>query len=239
MNQGATIFGTEFAMNNVIFPEMLGTSVMAFFTKKHLGVNVDEICRVFSIERDKVYLPIQKHTDTIQVVSSGLETKIADSVLTQRKGILIGVQVADCVPVLCYDSKKILAGAMHAGWRGTASQIVKKTLACMINEFGSSPEDIKIAFGPSIRWCCYHVGIEVKEAIYEATGEGNYYLQQDGKYCIDLALANHYQAISMGIPEENIWISQECTYCNPEDYHSYRYEKTYKGAQGGFIGIFY
>jgi len=225
-------------MNNVIFPGIFDNSVKAFFTRKPLGVNVGEICRVFSIERDKVYLPAQKHTDNIQVISSNLETKIADSVLTGRKGVLIGVQVADCVPVLCHDTKQLLVGAVHAGWRGTASQILRKTLARMIDEFGSSPEDIKIAFGPSIRWTCYRVGIEVKEAICKATGEGNYYIEQDGKYCIDLASANHYQAISMGVPEENIWISQECTHCNPENYHSYRYEKTYKGAQGGFIGIF-
>jgi hypothetical protein len=225
-------------MNNMIFPEIFDNSVKAFFTRKPLGVNIEEICRILSIERGNVYLPVQKHTAHVQVISSDLETKVADSVLTERKGILIGVQVADCVPVICYDSKKLLIGAVHAGWRGTASQIVKKTLTCMIEEFGSSPEDINIAFGPSIRWRCYHVGMEVQEAIHEATGDGNYYLQENGKYYVDLASANRYQALSLGIPEENIWISHDCTYCNPEDYHSYRYEKTYNGAQGGFIGIF-
>jgi YfiH family protein len=225
-------------MSNMVFPEIFGNSVKAFFTRKSLGVNIEEICSILSIAKGNVYLPMQRHTDNVQVISAGLETKIADGVLTGRKGILIGVQVADCVPALLYDSKRLLAGAVHAGWRGTASQILKKTIACMIEEFGSSPSDIKIALGPSIRWSCYHVGMEVKEAIYEATGEGNYYLQQDGKYCVDLASANQYQAISMGVPEENVWTSHECTYCSPEDYHSYRYEKTYNGAQGGFIGMF-
>jgi hypothetical protein len=225
-------------MNNLIFPEIFSDSVKAFFTRKPLGINVDEICRILAIEKCNVYLPVQKHTDNVQVIGSDLETKVADSVLTGRKGILIGIQVADCVPVICYDEKKMLIGAVHAGWRGTASQIVKKTLSCMIENFGSFPEDIKIAFGPSIRWRCYHVERDVQEAIYEATGEGNYYLQESGKYCVDLASANRYQALSLGIPEENIWISHDCTYCNPEDYHSYRYEKAYNGAQGGFIGIF-
>jgi YfiH family protein len=224
-------------MNNVIFPEILDASVTAFFTKKPLGVNVEEICRIFSVEKDKVYLPIQRHTDNVQVISSDLDTKIADSVLTERKNILIGVQVADCVPVLFRDAKKLLVGAVHAGWRGTASQIIKKTIVCMIQEFGSSPSDIKMALGPCIKWSCYQVGVEVKEAVCEATGEGYYYLKQDGEWYIDLASANRCQAISMGVSEKNIWISPECTYCNPKDYHSYRYEKTYNGAQGGFIGI--
>ncbi len=212
--------------------------VKAFFTKKTIGVNIEEICHALSIQRDNVYLPMQRHTDKVQVVKTDLIPKIADAVLTRRKGILIGVKVADCVPVLFSDMKKSVVGAVHAGWRGTAAQIVKKAIALMIKDFGSSPEDIKLALGPSIRWSCYHVGHEVKDAIYEATGEGEYYLQRDGKYCIDLASANRYQAISMGVPEENIWVSHECTYCNSKEYYSYRYTKTLNGSQGGFIGIF-
>src|SRR4030042_1913790 len=168
-------------MKNMIVPGIFDNSVNAFFTRKPLCINIDEICRILAIEKHNVYLPVQKHTDIVQVISSDPETKIADSVLTERKGILIGVQVADCVPVLCYDPVTLSIGAIHAGWRGTASQIVKKTITCMVEEFGSSPGDIKIAFGPSIRWSCYHVGKEVKEAICDATGDGNYYLKEEGK----------------------------------------------------------
>lgn len=224
-------------MNNVIFPEIFDSSVTAFFTRKPLGVNIEEICHFFSVVKNNIYLPIQRHTDNIQVIRSDLDTRIADSVITKRKGILIGVQVADCVPILFYDSKRLLVGAVHTGWKGTASRITKKTIACMTQELGSSPADIKMAIGPSIKWRCYQVGVAVKEAVCDATGEGDYYLKQDGRWYIDLASANHCQAISMGVSEENIWISSECTFCNPKDYHSYRYEKTYKGAQGGFIGI--
>jgi YfiH family protein len=225
-------------MSRLIFPEIFNNSIKAFFTKKSIGVNIEEICRTFSIKKNDVYLPIQRHTDKVQVVKTDLNPRIADAVLTRRKGILLGVKVADCVPVLFSDTQRSVIGAVHAGWRGTAAQIVKKAIALMIKDFGSSLEDIKLAFGPSIRWSCYHVGHEVKDAIYEATGEGKYYLQRDGKYCIDLASANIYQAISMGIPEENIWVSHECTYCNPREYYSYRYTKILNGSQGGFIGIF-
>lgn len=212
--------------------------VKAFFTRKSPGMNIDEICHILSIKRNNVYLPIQKHTDTVHVIRAGIDQKIADAVLTNRRDILIGIQVADCVPILIIDKKKYVVGAVHAGWRGTAAQIVKKTIRLMSEHFGSLSEDIKIALGPSIRWSCYYVGQEVKDAIFEATGKGEYYLQRDGGYCIDLASANVCQAKSVGIPEENIWISHECTYCNPNEYHSYRYTKNLNGAQGGFIGIF-
>ncbi|MEW6162547.1 MAG: peptidoglycan editing factor PgeF [Nitrospirota bacterium] len=236
-------------MNRLIFPnvfdpvrkpgqDFFSNRVKAFFTRKSLGVNIEEICSILSIKREDVYLPVQRHTDKIQVIRTDLNPKIADAVLTKRKGILIGVQVADCVPILFSDIKRLIVGAVHAGWKGTAAQIVKKTIKLMVRDFYSSPEDIKIALGPSIRWSCYHVDSKVKDAVRKATGEGEYYLQRDGGYCIDLSSANMYQALSMGIPEGNIWISHECTYCNPKEYYSYRYVKDRTGRQGGFIGIF-
>jgi copper oxidase (laccase) domain-containing protein len=69
-------------------------------------------------------------------------------------------------------------------------------------------------------------------------GEGKYYMPVDGKYYVDLPAANVLQALSMGIPEENIWTSNICSHCNPQDFHSYRYHREYSGRQGGFIGVF-
>ena len=108
----------------------------------------------------------------------------------------------------------------------------------MSEGFGSLPPDIRMALGPSIRWGCYEVDREVKDAVCEASGEGEYFIEgRDGKYSVDLCSANIYQALSAGIPEENIWSSDECTYCNPGEYYSYRYDKVIRGSQGGFIGI--
>ena len=79
---------------------------------------------------------------------------------------------------------------------------------------------------------------EVKEAISKATGRGRYYrINGSGTYALDLSSANIIQMMSLGIPASNIWISEECTFCNPEKYYSYRYSKSYEGNQGGFIGI--
>lgn len=224
-------------MNSLIFPDIFNSSVSAFFTRKFLGAHIEEICDLLSIQRGEIYFPIQRHTDKIHILNSDLRPEIADAVITERKGVLIGVQVADCVPILLNDRRRSVVGAVHAGWRGTAAQIIKKTIELMHRNFHSFPEDIKIALGPSIRWSCYEVGEEVIEAIYKATGEGEYFLQRDGGYCVDLPTANMYQALSMGIPEENIWVSNECTYCSPMEYYSSRFSKGHTGKQGGFIGI--
>ncbi len=225
-------------MDKLIWPDIFGGAVKAFFTRKSVGADAEKISRILSIEKENVFLPVQKHTDNILVLNSDLKPRTADAVITRKRGVLIGIQVADCVPILLFDGKRFAAGAVHAGWRGTASGIIKKTIALMGERFGSLATDIRIALGPSIRGECYDVGREVKDAVYNATGEGGYYKRSDGKYSVDLSTANILQAMSAGVPEENIWCSGECTCCNPHDFHSYRYHKNHSGRQGGFIGIF-
>ncbi len=249
--------------------------VKAFFTTKLSGMECifkgqrlrDDIAKILNVRLEGAYLPIQKHTDKVLIVDHDFEPKIADAVVTNRKGVLLGVQVADCIPILLYDAKKGVAGAVHAGWRGTASGILKKAIKVMADGFYSLPHDILIAIGPGIRWCCYDVGHEVIEAVEKVTSyrdsprftdapplidwrgrigtvaasgvksSKDYIIKKGEKYCLDLPTANKYQALSLGVPLENIWISDECTFCLPEKYYSYRYAKGTTGRQCGFIGI--
>jgi len=151
---------------------------------------------------------------------------------------MIGIQVADCVPILLFDAERNVVGAVHAGWRGTAEGILKNTIAAMTDRFCSSPSGLRVAIGPSIKKCCYCVGHEVIEAVIRTTGAGDYAVEiGDSKYYLDLAAANKYQAESMGIPPGHIWTSAECTFCLPEKYYSYRFAKGTTGRQYGIIGI--
>lgn len=223
-------------MENVLFPDIFGNGVKAFFTGKTPGTEPGRIAEVASIERQKIYMPVQKHTDKVLILDS-FEPRVADAVITNERGVLIGVQVADCLPILLYDTKRHVIGAVHAGWRGTAEGVLKKTITAIIDKFYSSLSDIMVAFGPSIRWCCYNVGYEVVGAVRKATGHGDYYMTRGEKYCLDLQTANRLQALTVGISEKNIWLSDECTFCLPDKYYSYRYAKGTTGRQGGFIGM--
>jgi polyphenol oxidase len=225
-------------MNNLIYADIFDGAIKAFFTSKLFGADIGKISNALLIKKENVYLPIQKHTDKVLVLDSDLNPGEADAVITQRRDVIIGVQVADCVPMLLFDRRKSVIGAVHAGWRGTVYQIIKKAINRMIAVYGSKPEDIRIAIGPSIKGTCYEVGWEVKDAMYTVMGEGEYYTPMNGKYYIDLPLANVLQAVSMGVPEDNIWLSDLCTHCNPSDFHSYRYHGDHSGRQGGFIGLF-
>jgi hypothetical protein len=220
-------------------PNIISSNIKAVFTTKTLANRhmKEVLAKEFNISKRSIYFPIQRHTNKVHVLELNLEPVIADAVLTNKKGILIGVQVADCVPILLYDEQKSIIGVVHAGWRGTAQQILRNTIKTLQEKFHSSTENIFIALGPSIKQCCYNVHSNVKIAVQEATGEGAYYYKKDGKWFIDLSLANKIQALSLGIPEQNIWQSKECTFCNPDKFYSYRYSKDSVGKQGGFIGI--
>ena len=224
-------------MRRVIRPDNLRNGVTAFFTGKVPGADVAEMASLSGISGSRIYLPIQKHTDTVQILDASLDPRIADAVVVHERGVLIGVRVADCVPILLYDRQRRVAGAVHAGWRGTASSILKKTIDVMKMRFSCEPADIAVAIGPSIRGCCYVVGPEVSDAVRAASGGDRHPRSMEGKVRIDLASANRQQALSAGISEENIWASAECTCCNPDKFFSYRYDRGCGGRQAACIGI--
>ncbi|HTR45703.1 MAG TPA: peptidoglycan editing factor PgeF [Thermodesulfovibrionales bacterium] len=224
-------------MEHLIFPELFSSEVKAFFTGKVPGDDLERIAEVASVDTRKIYLPVQRHTGTVHVVDADLEPAIADAVITRNRGILIGVRTADCVPILIHDRTTHVIGAVHAGWRGTAAAILKNTLRTMKDRFLSSPLNIVIAIGPAVRSSCYDVGYEVVESVQKATGEGDYVTVVGEKCFIDLQTANRYQALSMGVPEEHLWISEDCTSCLPDRYFSYRFSKGSTGKQGAFIKL--
>jgi len=92
-------------MHRVVVPDNLKHGVTAFFSGKVPGSDIDEIATFAGVSKTQIYLPVQRHTDKVLILDSSVEPKIADAVVTGRKDILIGVQVADCVPLLLYDKK--------------------------------------------------------------------------------------------------------------------------------------
>jgi YfiH family protein len=223
-------------LQRLIIPEIFKGRVTAFFTGKDPGGDLGGVAGMLRINKEDIYLPVQKHTDKIVLLESSRETKVADAIVTKETGVLIGVQVADCVPILIYEREKGVIGAVHAGWRGTAAGILKKTLVMIMERYVCGPKSFYVAVGPSIKGCSYAVDHDVCDSVIKATGEGDYYSKKGGKYFLDLSSANTYQALSLGIPESNIWVSDECTYCNPHKFYSYRYAKGSTGRQAAFIG---
>lgn len=173
----------------------------------------------------------------------------ADGLMTGTPGVLLGIQTADCVPVLVADTRLHVVAAFHAGWRGTVAGIVGKGVAQMEAEFGSRSEDLIAAVGPSIGSCCYNVGQEVRQAFREgytyadelftlridASSRAGYALY------VDLWNANRRQLIVAGVPPEKITVVAECTGCTGlpgrRKYFSHRCEEGFTGRMMSVIGI--
>ncbi len=224
-------------MEKMIFPEIFqNLDVNAFFTDKTTGIDKENISLITGKEASKVYLPIQKHTDKVIILSDDLTPRAGDAVITKRNDVLIGVQTADCVPVLLYDKRRDIFSAVHAGWRGTAKGILKTVITIFLEDFSSAPGDMLMAIGPSIRSCCYSVGYEVVKEMKKVAMESDHYIYRQDHWFIDLPMVNRTQALSLGINEKNIWMSYECTSCLSQRFYSYRHEKV-RERQGGFIGM--
>lgn len=222
-----------------MYPEILmpslfsGMGVTAFFTTKAFPA------RPYPPLPDlkEVFLPVQRHTDSVYILSEQRPAgrPIADAVITDQSGVSIGVQVADCVPVLILDPVRRLVAAVHAGWRGTSAGILAGTIGLMEKEFISNPSDCLVAIGPSIRACCYEVGDEVVRSVSEETGPGNYVVERKGAAYLDLPEANRLQAKRAGVRPDRIADTGECTCCSAERYFSYRRTGGKTGRQYGII----
>ncbi len=224
----------------LIYPENLVSSkVLAFFSKK-LPINFS--FEKFKPEGFKVFLPRQVHSAKVVEVNTPSVFRIeADAGFTTKKGLLIGVLTADCLPVLFKSEtlrNRLIVGAIHAGWRGSVKKILFRTLKQVFTEKKGLPEKTYIAFGPHIKSCCYQVKEDVLEEIEKSFGKVEPFVEKRGNlYFLSLLKLNLFQLKELGIPEENIWISPECTFCKAEEYWSYRKHGKNRGSQISLVGI--
>lgn len=206
----------------------------------------------------------QIHSDIIHVITAPTAKPLAgDGLVTNVPGIALGVQTADCFPVLLIDKKHKAVGAFHAGWRGTIQRIAEKGLGVMRHEFGTTPDDVVAAIGPGIQGCCYEVGEELKanfESQFDYANElfrdsqesdpvrekypmlfMNQRAPGHGDMCIktflDLREANRRQLTAAGVPEKNIIGLKDCTSCDPKRFFSYRADRGNTGRMMAVVGI--
>lgn len=196
----------------------------------------------FDIPYDGITSAKQTHSRDIRIITEAekgcgvsriSETFEADGLVTSCKGIALTVFYADCVPILLSDSTAGVVAAVHSGWRGTVSRIAENAVDIMKKEFGSTPENIKAAIGPSIGKCCFETGEEVacnfdKDLV---TPKGN------GKFLVDLWTANRRILKKCGVCDKNIDVLGICTICENDILYSYRTHGDKTGRMGAVIMI--
>lgn len=193
-----------------------------------------ELCNLFGINTDNLVMPRQTHSTNTLIIDSAFinaskEKRISllqdkDALITSIENIIIGINTADCVPVLFYEPLSGIIAAAHAGWKGTVNKIVQKTLSG-ISSLGGNIITTQVILGPSICRECFEVGSEVTDKFYDAGFPMNHILHKSprtNKLHIDLLKANNWLLAEKGVPQNNITVSGICTKCNPSEYFSAR-----------------
>ncbi len=167
------------------------------------------------------------------------ENERCDALATNLKGVLLGVKTADCVPVIIGDSRSGACAAVHAGWRGTLTEIVRRALARMREEFGTDPRDVRAALGPAALGCCYEVGADVVEPFRANFKEADSLFKETtaGHALVDLHEANRRQLVESGVTPERIHALPLCTMCRPDLFFSYRQDRKLYGRTGRLMSV--
>jgi len=180
----------------------------------------------------------QTHSATVHDMKdtwASNEPRIGDAAITAVRGALLGIQTADCVPILLADRGGAVVGAIHAGWRGTASGIARRTIQMLRENYGISPSNLVAAIRPHNAVCCYEVGEDVVDAVKDDQAFTRRLEWQKPHF--DQALANQKQLLAAGIPPGQIAVSTLCTQCRGDLFYSYRREKSRTGRMLSIIGL--
>lgn len=161
-----------------------------------------------------------------------------DALVTNVSGILLGITIADCLPVFLYDPVHRSIGLAHSGWRGTAGRIVSNTLDAMRAEYGTDPREVRAAIGPGICGRCYEVGGEVKAALTAVgAGEPAFHPSPNDRWMLDLKPVVAAQLRERGVPDSALSIAPWCTACHNHLFFSHRKEGPAAGRMGAFMRL--
>lgn len=220
-----------------------------------------EVYRVKQVHGNVVLTPseIESATRTTQKEEDLQQTgelPPADGILTEKAQQAVWVCSADCTPVLIADRQTGQVAAVHAGWRGTATQIVPEAIKRLLAS-GSQIQNLLVAMGPAIAGQVYQVSEQVAaevgasilhtdsaedvesilEALRQLPNSPVFPDLQPGRVRLDVRQINELQLEQLGITPEQVAIAPHCTYQEPERFFSYRRDKQKKVQWSGIVSV--
>ena len=222
----------------------LHASLIHGFTTRKIGTDFKQIAQALEprakIEEDHIISLEQTHSATVVCVDKNTDLKHlpqGDALVTNLRGLIIGVETADCLSILVYDRRVGAIAAIHAGWRGLAEGIVHNTLDLLVSRFGCRIENMEFAFGPCISGAHYEVDDEVIARFRETFGVHFSYKQKPGaKPHLDLVGTARMSCEDFGFYHRNLAEVGLCTFEREELFYSHR-RKAGEGRQFNFIGM--
>lgn len=208
-------------------------------SEEHIRKNREALCRLLDISDSRLLMPHQVHEAKVAMIDETLLARSEeqrrealegyDALMTNLKGVCIGVSTADCIPILLYDQEHHAVCAIHAGWRGTVKRIVERAIEAMKENYGTQPQQLLAQIGPGIHLDSFEVGDEVYDAFEQAGFDmptiSRRFTSSDGigkKWHIDLPECNRQQLIAAGLEPQSIKVSPVCTFQQYADYFSAR-----------------
>lgn len=215
--------------------------------RESVRTNREHACAMFGFEAHELVFPEQVHGANVAVVGAAHqgagalspETAIrgCDALVTNTPRTLLGITIADCLPVFFFDPIHRAIGLAHSGWRGTAGRIAPRTLETMALHFGTRVRDCLIALGPGIGPESYEVDAKVYDAFLSAdTGRGVFSPTRPGHWQLDLTAAVVHQLRALGVPPASFDVCQWRTNRNPELFFSHRLQPGCPRL-GAFLGL--
>lgn len=212
--------------------------------QKHLvDGNRSTLARSFDLQPHQLLTVQQVHGCDVLVLNEAnpdlshfLQVE-CDAIVTNQPGIMIGMLVADCYPVLLVDPGRRVAAVAHVGWRGAASGIIDKTVRAMQNEFGCRSSELRAAVGPGIGAHRYEVDRPVRDAFRAGSGHWDAIASEIalGKWHLDLQQSCLLQLGDAGLSAAHVETTLEDTCCHRELFFSYRRDNGQTGRQLGFV----
>ena len=207
--------------------------------KKNVLKNLNIVCKKIGCSKKKLVLLHQLHSNKFSFIDKEYKfdnKKIkADALITNVKNVPISILTADCAPILFYDSKKKIIGAVHAGWRGAYKKILSKIVKYLLKK-GSNLKDVHFVIGPSIAQKNYEVGIKFKKKFFNQDFKNKKYFKYIKKR-IFFSLNDYIKGQLKGLKIKNIEIIKKDTYNRKNNFFSYRRSKKNNHDYGRNISV--
>ena len=185
---------------------------------------------------DNLITAKQVHGDNIEIIKANTDFyNNTDSLISNIPNTVMIMNFADCVPVILFSKNDNAGAIVHAGWRGTAKEIVFKAVNKMKQELNINPKDITALIGPSIGKCCFETHSDAFEQLIKDKDDTSLCEEKNGKYFIDLKMINSNQLNRAGV--ENIDTCNYCTCCMSEIFFSYRKENGITARHSAVVKI--
>ncbi|MDD5492295.1 MAG: peptidoglycan editing factor PgeF [bacterium] len=198
--------------------------------QRQVRKNIKKLKHRLGYDSTPLLLVRQVHGSRIKIVRAKPKIGLSyfsgfDALITEKRGLLIGILTADCLPVFIYDRRQHVIGLIHAGWRGIARKIVPAVIKKMQKSYHSRAADIIAGIGPHISSRNYEIDVETA---------GKLGLKANDNIQADLAGLVREQLIQAGVPARSIETTLTCTYTSRQCY-SYRRQGKKAGRLLSFL----